>query len=511
MGLRSCKLCPRMTRNFARTVIIGVAVSVALACSSAKPRHDEARTNVHVSAPIFKVSVGSAPLGPRQARIDITVPRTVTEFEAAPYGGAPIFLRYLSSFVALDEAGHALPTAIRGNTVAVTTSEAKTSSYTLSYLYDVPQSVAGEVHLSLPTLDAQHGRFDNNVTFLAPKGLSDQPAGLIVSAPTNVRVVTSWGESRRTQVARVAQLTAGQIVLGDYRYSSLDVGDMKVFFAIRGDYDEALLKQQFVRVLAQQLETVGKLPTRFLLVVFQDSTDADCKGTALTNSLLVNIRSGTKLEPFNFQAVGTISHELFHQWNYGLVRPLSDDGAYLLTEGFTNYFAIAALTGSGLLPPEGFARFLWRYRTFLQANPKYPGADYATIQSGFKTGDSELCDLAYTKGPFVAVLLDLALRQDTNGARGVGAWFHELGTRFGGTPGYTLDDLRAVTEAVSGKPHGKAIETFERAFLGGSALDLDKLFSTLGIACEPEGKNCKLSPLPPAEDERRTKLFTARP
>jgi predicted metalloprotease with PDZ domain len=486
----------------------GALGSIALAACSHGARVNEADEPAPALA-VFRLSVTHESLAHRRAHIEINVPAEVTSFEAPlTYAGAPMFLRYVTDLHAIDESGSVLALETHGHVVRVATAGAQ--RYTLHYVYNVPQSRSGEVDQSLPTLGATHGRFDNNLTFLEPKAIAQAPAELVVSAPVELEVLTSWGEERRARVAHVKELISGMIVLGDYRVSAQMLGPTRVVLAMRGDYDERLLRTQLLRVFASQIDIAGPLPASQVLVVVQDTVDECCRGTALTNALVVNMPSATPLEPFNFRAVGTISHELFHLWNFAHVQPASDEGAYLLTEGFTNYFAIAALVHAQLLPPEGFARFLWRYRTLLEANREYPGADYAAIQRGFATNHEQLRDLAYTKGPFVAALLDLALRDDTDGRESVVSWFRALAERHGGKTGYTLEDLRALTIELSGTPSSRAVAVFDHAFMGSGPLDLDGLVSRLGIACDPEGI-CRLAPLAANPSQQREKLFSARP
>ena len=85
---------------------------------------------------------------------------------------------------------------------------------------------------------------------------------------------------------------------------------------------------------------------------------------------------------------------------------------------------MAALVRSSLINEELFGRFLWRYKKFLEENPKYP-ADFVTIQSGFAatTQNQQLVDLAYTKGVFVAILIDLALREESGERQSIASWF----------------------------------------------------------------------------------------
>jgi len=461
---------------------------------------------------VFQLRVDPVSLRKSIAHISITVPNTVRVFEApADYAGAPMFLQYLSNLTAVDSDGRSVPLKTVKNRLEMGSTASPT--YALSYDYNVPQKVSGEVHKSLPTLDEAHGRFDNNLTFLLPLGAQNSPACLIIEAPKDWIVATSWGMERTADAGKVSDLTSGMIVFGGYRFSDVKIGGMIVHFAIRGQLSDEILKKYFVKVFSVQKELAGPLPAKEVLIVFQDgipdkTAPGVCSGSALTNSLIVDIPSSVQLEPFNFQAIGTISHELFHLWNLRYVTSASEDGAYLFSEGFTNYFAVAALVRAQLITAEQFARFLSNYRTLLEKNPKYPGTDYAAIQKGFST-DQNCLDLAYTKGPFVAVLLDIALRKDTNGVESLASWFRALCGRFGGKKGYTVEDLRALIAEKSGKSDGLAVKTFDQAFVGGEALDLNGLFLELGVKCASP-KNCTLDISDKKQVQLRDAVFSAR-
>jgi hypothetical protein len=83
-------------------------------------------------------------------------------------------------------------------------------------------------------------------------------------------------------------------------------------------------------------------------------------------------------------------------------------------------------------------------------------------------------------------------------------WWH----KYGGTSGYEVSDLRALIAKVTGKQNGQAIKTFDYAFLGGQALDLDGLFNKLGIVCDSED-NCHLVEISKDAANIRTKVLTA--
>jgi hypothetical protein len=59
------------------------------------------------------------------------------------------------------------------------------------------------------------------------------------------------------------------------------------------------------------------------------------------------------------------------------------------------------------------------------------------------------------------------------------------------------------------KPDGPAVKTFDQAFIGGEALDLDGLFSELGIKC-PAPKSCTSDVSDTKQIQLRDAVFSAR-
>jgi predicted metalloprotease with PDZ domain len=491
----------KLTSGFYRFILF-IWLAGAIGCASSPEKSSTQSREV-----TFNLAIDRQLIAQSRVKISISVPKNVTSFTAPPhYGGGPPLMQYVSDISASDEYGNTLVVLVDKNNIKVTSG--KGSIYTLRYTLSVPQKISNEIFSALPTLSEKHGRFDNNNTFLKPDGISDLPARLSVSVPDGWAVATGWGVGKEAMVSKVSQLTSGMIVVGDYRYSYAQVGAMKLNFAIRGEFTDSDLEEQFMKVFKAQQETVGPLPYKEMLVVFQEARIAEPHGTSLANSFVVDIPPGEKLRPFNLRLMGTIGHELFHQWDLYSVFPASEEGAFILTEGFANYFGVASLVRAKLMSEREFAKFLNNYRTWLEENPKYPGADYSAIQSGFSKNVESLRDLAYTKGLFVAVLLDVAIREDTDGKQSLGSWMQALISRFGGTPGYNLTDLRKLMIDLSHKPNGQAVNIFDHAFLGGEALDLNGLFTRLGILRKSK-KDFSLETLQPAQSRFRMKIFEA--
>jgi hypothetical protein len=157
----------------------------------------------------------------------ITVPANLRRFEAPKwYGGAPVFLKFVSNISATDDTGHKLHAKTKDNIVDVEATKAAT--HTLHYTYNVPQSISGQVDFALPVLNENYARFDNNLTFLEPKSAGDLPAKLSIVAPSGWEFETGWGSSPGISIPKLSDLIAGMIVMGHYDYSHATVGNSQV-------------------------------------------------------------------------------------------------------------------------------------------------------------------------------------------------------------------------------------------------------------------------------------------
>ena len=87
-----------------------------------------------------------------------------------------------------------------------------------------------------------------------------------------------------------------------------------------------MFKEEFKKILVSQQEIAGLHPGKHILVVTLPTVIDSAKGTSLTNALAVNVPLKIVLEPFNFQVMGTVSHELFHQWNIHYITPALEVG-----------------------------------------------------------------------------------------------------------------------------------------------------------------------------------------
>jgi len=135
------------------------------------------------------------------------------------------------------------------------------------------------------------------------------------------------------------------------------------------------------------------------------------------------------------QLVGLLAHELFHDWNGVLLQRVAPEQlCYWFSEGFTEFFARRLQLRGGFIELDDYVRSLndslYRFYTSPVREAKN-----SRILDDFWT-DSTISDLPYRRGDVVAMILDHALREHSEGARCLDDLMRELVER--GTKGWKI-------------------------------------------------------------------------
>lgn len=193
--------------------------------------------------------------------------------------------------------------------------------------------------------------------------------------------------------------------------------------------------------------------------------------------------------------LGTTSHELFHAWNVKRIRPAAmwpyDYSTPQLTrlhwvnEGVTSYYDDLVLARAGILSTDEYFEGLGRAIGALQSSPgrlvtPVSLASWTSWHTGYGAGHPGRSVSFYTKGALLGLLLDLAIRDATDGERSLDdvmrlLWReHYLQER-----GYPEDGFQAAVEAVAGRD----FDVFFAAYVDGTdELPYDEYLGVVGLA-----------------------------
>lgn len=200
-----------------------------------------------------------------------------------------------------------------------------------------------------------------------------------------------------------------------------------------------------------------------------------------------------------FETLRLASHEYFHAYNVKRIRPAElwpyryDDRVFTpllwVSEGFTRYYETRGLLLAGLVTPDEFLQLLANLiiRTVSEEPGKYISVEEASINTwmGGAGGFSQPFAVDYyARGAVIGLLLDLKIRQETQGQSSLDDVMRWLYTeRYKRNQGFTTTDLISCI----GRTLGKSPQTFfDRHVSGTDPLPIRGILEQSGLRLEQQ-------------------------
>jgi predicted metalloprotease with PDZ domain len=194
--------------------------------------------------------------------------------------------------------------------------------------------------------------------------------------------------------------------------------------------------------------------------------------------------------PLPEDMLGQAAHEFFHVWNVKRIRPVqmwpydyareNETPLLWVSEGFTSYYADLALYRAGLRPATSFVGDAARAIGEVEGNEarRYISASDSSTSTWLGYNSPLPFSISYySQGRNIATLLDLSIRHDTNGARGLDEVMRTLFTDFYQRGrGFSTEDLVRVVNRISGHSY----ESFFSRYVSGT--DVPPYETILGYA-----------------------------
>ncbi len=237
----------------------------------------------------------------------------------------------------------------------------------------------------------------------------------------------------------------------------------------------------FERFTETQIEVFGDFPVPDYHFIYQILPYRHYHGVEHGNSTVCTLGPAENLmEPELYKEfLGVSSHELFHTWNIKKIRPAEmmpydfTRENYFRTgyvaEGVTTYYGDVLLGRSGVFTEEQYLNelhtiFKRYFDNHGRHNQSVADASFDTWLDGYKPGTPNRKVSIYVNGAMAALILDLDIRQKTNGAKSLDDVMRILWERFGKTgKGYTAQHYRDIAEEV----YGDSLETYFRELING--------------------------------------------
>jgi predicted metalloprotease with PDZ domain len=190
-----------------------------------------------------------------------------------------------------------------------------------------------------------------------------------------------------------------------------------------------------------------------------------------------------------------IAHEFLHAWNVKRIRPEAlwpyDYSTpqltrlHWVTEGVTSYYEGIMLARAGLLDEDGVYRWIANSIRNLQSSPGrlVTSAELSSLtawHTGYGDGNPNQAISFYLKGSLLGLLLDLTIRDASEGAKGLDDVMRLLWERYYAQgQGYPEDGFQRAAEEVAG---GSLAEFFSRYVAGTEELPYDEILGIAGLS-----------------------------
>lgn len=353
--------------------------------------------------------------------------------------------------------------------------------------------------------------FTGTQLFLEPVGHRDAPATLRLIVPAGWRIVSALHETADSTVFTAANYD--ELVDGPTEMGALDVIRFEVegkphFLVLNpaGTLPADSLRQYRERLAAMiraQSAIFGGLPyDKYVFFYILRSAESNAEG-ALEHLNSHVVLFGGSIRDFADALVGRPAHEFFHLWNVKRIRPAemwpydysrpNETPSLWVSEGITSYYEDLTLYRAGLNPDTAFLNSIASAMGGIESNDarRYFSPSDASISTwlGYDTRTAFSISY-YGQGEVLGALLDISIRRDTRGARGLDDVMRALYTQFYQRGnGFTPSDLVHVVSAVAGRDYagffGRYVTGVEvppyDTILGYAGLRVERSEQTMGV------------------------------
>ncbi len=339
--------------------------------------------------------------------------------------------------------------------------------------------------------------------FLQAEGHRNEPSTVHFQVPKGWKIISALKETGNPLTFTAANydtLVDAPVEMGSFDVTKFEVeGKQHYLVANPAGSFSPEKTQKFTEMLGKVAKAdsamYGGLPyEKYVYFYFFASPESNASGALEhLNSFVSFAPPGNIATPE--QLIGTASHEFFHLWNVKRIRPAemwpydysreNETPLLWVSEGFTNYYGIVAEYRAGLMTPETFVA---------RAAGAASGVENTEARNYISPAESSVSTWAgydtpvafgisyYTQGQNLGALLDLSIRNDTDGKSSLDdvmrALFNENYKR---GRGFTTEDMIAVINRLTKKDYH---DFYRRYVFGTEVPDYDKIFGYAGYKLE---------------------------
>jgi predicted metalloprotease with PDZ domain len=352
-------------------------------------------------------------------------------------------------------------------------------------------------------LNAQHGFFNLAQILMYPTDARGAPARLRFSeVPSGWHIATALENSGQDYLApNFDRLVDSPVEIGEFRESDFDEGGAHyrvVVDAESFDYDMKRVVSTVRPIVATETAWMNDHSFQTFLFLYHFPRSPGGGGMEHAYSTAIEV-SAQALQDDPLSLPGVTAHEFFHLWNVKRIRPQSLEPrdfskenfttALWFSEGFTNTVGELSVLRAGIIDKQEFITHLTGAISELERRPAHltQSAEEASLDCWFEKYDyyrrSERSISYYNKGELIGVLLDLKVREASNGTASLRDVFQWMNTNYA-QKGHFFSDTKGVQEAAEAITHADFTEFFHKYVSGTERIPWNEFFSTVGLRLE---------------------------
>ncbi len=339
--------------------------------------------------------------------------------------------------------------------------------------------------------------------FLEPVGHRNEPSTVRFDIPAGWRLMTALKETSDPKVFTAADydtLVDAPALMGNFDVTEFQVeGKPHYFAAAPAGVFNAEKSKRFTEILGKTIQAesgiFGGLPyEKYIAFYFFMPAQSNASGALEhLNSYVAFAPGGERSTPEGI--IGTGAHEFFHLWNVKRIRPAemwpydysreNETPLLWFSEGFTNYYGIVGTYRAGVTTKENFLARAADAAAGIENSEarKYisPASSSMITWVGYDTPQAFSISY-YTQGQNIAALLDLSIRNDTDGRSSLDDVFRTLyNDNYKRGRGFTTTELVAIINRLTKKDYN---DFFNRYIFGVEVPDYNKIFGYAGYRLE---------------------------
>ncbi|MDX8554805.1 peptidase M61 [Tenacibaculum sp. 1B UA] len=496
-----------------------IAVLLLISCNSTKKTTNDlaVQTPIAATLDLTKVDNDKVPVTVNPGRFTIEkvtyrLPRVVQgTYSVSDFG------KYVDSFKALDYEGNELEaTKVDTNTWEITNAEKLDKvTYLVNDTFDMEVSggIGGETPFSPAGTNIEPTNYVLNLHGFVGyfDSLKNSQYKLDVVSPTKFKrtsalqeVGTKTSEDGSTLTSsyfapRYFDITDNPMFYGNLDVEEFKVGDIKIVLSVYSPnkkHSAEKIKAVMEKMMQAQKAYLGSINStaRYDIYLYlSDGTEKAPKGFGALEhhtSTVVVLPEAIPDEALAKSMIDVVSHEFFH-----IVTPLSvhsEDVHYFdynqptfskhlwMYEGITEYFATLFQVNQGLVTEDEFySKIMGKIKTASSMND---------AMSFTKMSENVLDEPyasqyynVYQKGALIGMCIDILMREESNGNRGVLSLMKELSLKYGKNKPFEDDKLiEEITEMTY-----PSIGTFLNTHVvGGTPINYNEFFAKAGLVLD---------------------------